>query len=233
MQGRRIALLLGASLALGLALWQLAGRGPGCPPEMALIPGGAFTVGQLQPSEPWHEPARDVQLASFCMDRYEHPNQAGREVTVDVSWTEAVALCQEQGKRLCSSAEWERACRGPQRWRYVYGDQRRAEACNAPLEEPDPSRRQPALVAGAYPDCVSQEGVYDLNGSVSEWVQDAWTGPRAQVDQRYPADETSRMLRGGTLWRRTHYGQDCTSRHGHPSSAKRGDDGLRCCKDTS
>ena len=190
-------------------------------------------MGLLRPSEPWHEPAYDVQLASFCMDRYEHPNLVGRDVTVDINWTQAQALCQGQAKRLCSSAEWERACRGPQRHRYAYGEQRQAQVCNTPLEDPDTSRAPMRILVGAYPDCASPEGVHDLNGSVSEWVQDPWSGPRSAVDQRFPEDEPSRTLRGGTLWRRTHYGQDCTSRHGHPISAKRGDDGLRCCGDAS
>ena len=93
-------------------------------------------------------------------------------------------------------------------------------------------RAQPSTKAGGWERCRTPEGVYDLNGSVSEWVADPWTGgpepfnPEARVDP-----ETWGTLRGGTMWSGTFYGQDCTSRHGHAGHFRNIDDGFRCCRD--
>lgn len=50
---------------------------------------------------------------SFCMDRYEAPNQRGTKPFVGVTEFEAEWYCQKSGKRLCSRDEWVRACLGP------------------------------------------------------------------------------------------------------------------------
>jgi len=240
-------------LVLGACLCEEPGRSeeqPPCPADMALIPGGERQVGVQEPSEPWHETARQVALAPFCMDLYEHPNQEGALPTVDVSWPQAGRLCQAQGKRLCNSAEWEFACRGEARRRFVYGDVRDERACNTPIHGSGPPDRAalPFARAGQLSRCVSAEGVYDLNGNVSEWVQDPWTGPHLslggmgpdgqvliQARQLSPEERAQdwRMLRGGTMWDGTFYGQDCTSRHGHPAVNAGPDDGLRCCRDVA
>jgi hypothetical protein len=39
-----------------------------------------------------------------------------------VSQIVATSACAESGKRLCTDAEWLRACRGPSMWTYPWGD---------------------------------------------------------------------------------------------------------------
>lgn len=89
----------------------------------------------------------------------------------------------------------------------------------------------PVAAAGASPRCVTPEGVYDLDGNVSEWVDQPWDGapePFARAGRVDP--ETWRTVRGGTMWSETFHGHDCTSAHGHIRSTFRGmDDGFRCC----
>ena len=204
--------------------------GPQCPDGMVGIPGGLTTIGSSPTTESWHQNAHTVSLDSYCIDAYEFPNQKGTLPKSQVTWTEAKALCEAQGKRLCTSQEWERACRGEDHTRYVYGNERKSEACNTPIKGGAPGGVTPLAPAGSHSECVSPEGVYDLNGNVSEWVVGQWDGPA-------PSDATSsegtwQVLRGGTMWSKTGYGQDCTSRHAHDGDSYRNiDDGFRCCQD--
>ena len=189
---------------------------------MVYIPGGAFLKGVEGERNPWEEPAERVKLSGFCIDVYEFPNVVGEMPRAKVSQNEAAMLCNEVGKRLCTGGEWERACRGEKRWRYSYGGTKDAERCNTPIEGNAPiiPGEPPLASIGSYPECVSPDGVHDLNGSLSEWVADPW-----------PGKEGWRTLRGGTMWNQTHYGQDCLSRHGHPRDGWRNeDDGFRCCR---
>ncbi len=72
-----------------------------------------------------------------------------------VSWSEARAYCAARRGRLPTEAEWERAAAGllPDHRPYAWGE-------SAPI--PDASA----------PADMTPEGVYDLAGSVAEWVED-------------------------------------------------------------
>ncbi len=129
----------------------------------------------------------------FCMDRFEYPNREGALPRVLVSWTHAKRLCEEAGKRLCTEAEFNFACEGPDMKPYVYGFVRDAGACNIdePFRPPDHRKRmleQEACdkdaackaelarldqrePAGSRERCVSDAGVFDLNGNVNEWIE--------------------------------------------------------------
>ena len=202
-----------------------------CPEGMVFISGGTFQSGVTTPIRPWHEESRSVVLESFCMDVYEYPNQLGELPMGRVTWNDAQAFCQQQDKRLCSSVEWERACRGKDGWQYSYGPTYQRSRCNTPITGGGPGKDPPPIApSGKYSQCVSPEGVYDLNGSLSEWVSDPWNDFSEPFNARAKVDpKTWRTLRGGTMWSNTFYGQDCTSRHGHISSWKNIDDGFRCC----
>ena len=205
----------------------------GCLEDQISIEGGTYVIGEEHPTQPWHQPAQEVELSPFCIDQYEYSDSPGGMPKADVTWDEAKASCEAIGKRLCTSYEWERACRGPERQRYSYGNERDAQKCNTPISGPGPgSKPAPIRPSGSYSECQSAEGVFDLNGSLSEWVSDPWTG---QPEPFNPSEtvnaETWRTLRGGTMWDKTFYGQDCTSRHGHQRSFKNMDDGFRCCRD--
>jgi formylglycine-generating enzyme required for sulfatase activity len=205
---------------------------PICPAGMVPIDGGRYTVGVEVVRHKWEAPASQVDISAFCIDRYEYPNQKGAMPKGGVTYGQAEALCAGEGKRLCLSAEWERACRGQERWRYSYGPTRDADACNTPIEGGGPGDEPPPIApSGSYGRCVTPEGVYDLNGSLSEWVSDPWSGFPEPFNRNAKVDPASwRTLRGGTMWSNTFYGQDCTSRHGHNKSRwKNMDDGFRCC----
>jgi len=221
--------LLCALLLVGCGRQQTAAS---CPEGMVLIPGGSFTAGVAEPLAGYEQPAHSVELEPYCIDVYEFPNQQGSLPVHSVSWDQAKSSCEALGKRLCAADEWERACRGPQGWRYAYGAERDQRACNTPwYPSPPPDLAPPYAPSGRYSRCVSPDGVYDLNGSLSEWVADPWDGSPSPVDQAAAPGTTLRTVRGGTMWLQTFYGQDCLSRHGHPPSGTYHDDGFRCCRD--
>src|SRR5512145_1239366 len=109
----------------------------------------------------------------------------------------ARTLCESAGKRLCSYAEWQTACRGARSSLFPYGSEYVAGRCNvwrnthparvlhgnASLGHLDPrlnlivEHETGALLrpTGSTPDCVSKfgnENIYDMVGNLDEWVED-------------------------------------------------------------
>lgn len=135
----------------------------------------------------------DVTPIRVCMDLYEAPNQRGARPIVMKNALEAAAYCEERGKRLCSEAEWEFACEGPEHLPYVYGWEVQVKVCNSdkpwkPFSEQ--ALRQGGMVAnaevsrlwqgegsGSRQQCVSKDGIFDLMGNVEEWVSSRATRP--------------------------------------------------------
>lgn len=130
---------------------------------------------------------------SFCMDRYEYPNQPGEMPWVLTSWIQARELCQKRGKRLCTEDEFNFACEGPEMLPHVYGHERDPTKCNIdkPYRQPDQSRQMRTYeqcpsnefcrtelarldqrhAIGSTHTCASWAGVIDMNGNVNEWVE--------------------------------------------------------------
>ena len=122
---------------------------------------------------------------TFCIDRFEYPNQAGVRPEVGMTYLEAKDSCEAQGKRLCTDHEWSLACEGTTRLPYPHGYARDANACNydKPYIIPDDNafardesrdaeierldQREPS---GERDQCVSPFGVHDMTGNVDEWV---------------------------------------------------------------
>jgi hypothetical protein len=145
----------------------------------------------------------------FCMDIYEasRPDATAQSAGTDnsyavsregvmpwshVSLAEAGAACAAAGKRLCTPAEWEQACRGPEDWQYSYGTDYDTEICNgidtfcncgpgSACENADPCPYPHCYwdcgapfhptPTGAFPDCYSAYGVYDITGNLWDTVQ--------------------------------------------------------------
>ncbi len=98
-------------------------------------------------------PAGMVSIGTFCIDRYEafleevdggawcpfvNPgtrrlrarSAAGAVPQGFINQVQAASACAESGKRLCTDAEWLRACRGPTNTTYPYGNTRLTGVCN-------------------------------------------------------------------------------------------------------
>jgi formylglycine-generating enzyme required for sulfatase activity len=114
-----------------------------------------------------------------------------------LSYHSAKRACERAGKRLCTEAEWERACRGQENRNFPYGDAFREPPCNvSQLQHPafvlhslsssghlDPrlnllvaGGEEPVLwLTGSSEQCKSRWGddaIYDMVGNLDEWVAD-------------------------------------------------------------
>jgi len=127
-----------------ILVWLLALFAPDCPLDMGVVGLG-------------------------CMDRYEAPNVAGKPPMVAQSAEDGASWCKARGKRLCAEWEWEWACNNA------------GEPCNNDkmwLEWDRKTVGTPSEIqrlwqgspSGAYPECRTPSGIYDLRGNVEEWV---------------------------------------------------------------
>lgn len=188
-----------------------------CADGMAAFPEASFIQGsnKLDPDRDITELlSRDVTVKSFCMDRFEYPNEEGSAPLTGVSFQQAVDACASEGKRLCTEPEWERACKGSAGSRYPYGDRFEAGVCNVGSND-EPGR--PAK-AGAFGRCGVEDGPRDLSGNVWEMTASPW-----------PDDPELRVIKGGSA-RLPAWGARCAYRDAI-GLAQAGDDvGFRCCK---
>ena len=113
-----------------------------------------------------------------------------------VSEVQAKDACARSGKRLCKADEWRKACMGPRKTTFGYGNARVGGRCNdhgvSPMisvmqlrvDQPrtwthdkmnDPRLNQaPNTLArtGEHASCTNGYGVYDMVGNLHEWVDD-------------------------------------------------------------
>ena len=166
----------------------------------------------------------------------------GRESrpAVQVAWDGARAYCQFRGKRLPTEAEWEYVARGTGNRRYPWGDD--PPKCDGVVF----GRESGPCVGGAQEasDVMTSlqdrtpDGIFDLAGNASEWVEDAFLLPY------YPpcgacdhpvfvvpagASDDLRVFRGSGWSNATHVR---TSRRGRWKREEGTDEiGFRCASD--
>jgi hypothetical protein len=156
-----------------------------------------------------------------------------------ISAKQAEGACRASGKRLCTPVEWRVACAGSQGTAFPYGPVRVSGACHdtgvspmltfhlatmkrgwGPAELNDPRNNQlegTVAKTGAFPDCKSDEGVYDMVGNLHEWTADP-----------------NGTFQGGYWLDTSEHGDGCAYRtiaHGyeyHDYST-----GFRCCADAA
>jgi len=153
---------------------------------------------------------------------------------VQVSWHDAMAYCKWTRKRLPTEAEWEKATRGTDDRRYPWGQEWDASKANG-----DMVARGPTLV-GSFPGGVSQYGVHDMAGNVSEWVADIFTesyyrnSPERNPDGPHPSFvefQIVRVIRGGS-WLNVPIYLRTMARFSLDPSVTLNVVGFRCAKDS-
>jgi formylglycine-generating enzyme required for sulfatase activity/class 3 adenylate cyclase len=188
-------------------------------PEMIAIRGGSFAMGSNDDST--ERPVHQVTIKPFSLGKYPVTVQEWNECAAakacgftatgkddapitNVSWTDAqqyvayLAQVTKKPYRLPSEAEWEYSARGGTQTKYWWGDKLQPSMAGC-KDCGDLAAEQPAKVGSFKPNPF---GLYDMGGSVDQWVEDCWhrtyQGAPADGSAWNSGDCASHVLRSGS-----------------------------------
>ena len=187
---------------------------------MVWVPPGLLVMGTPENAVPRlaeeELPGVEVPMTGFFIDRLPYPNEPGAIATTNVNRGEAQRLCAKLEKRLCTEAEWERACKGPAQDAYIGGTFLPA-TCGLGL----PVERASLQPRGALASCVSGFGVADLHGGAFEWTSSPWR--RSGVGEQGVARGGGAQSPAGEIVAR------CANGSPRPAELRAPTVGFRCC----
>jgi formylglycine-generating enzyme required for sulfatase activity len=226
-------------------------------PELIALPAGSFMMGSNS-DDPAERPVHHVSIgqpfaigkfevtveqwnacvdASACQRADIEGNNSKSAPVRNVSWDDAQVyvkwLAKMTGKnyRLPTEAEWEYAARAGTSTQYWWGNEMRkgyadCKDCGEPWSKESP------VNVGSF--AANPFGLFDMNGSVWEWVGDCWHSSYkgAPVDG-HVWDESgcpSRVIRGGSWPDGAAYMQSAT-RFKYSASVRQSQNGLRVARD--
>lgn len=183
-------------------------------------------------------PSDMVQVGASCVDRYEAPNVAGSKPLAFQTAPEGQAFCAARGKRLCTEAEWVRACEGATKRPYPYGATYVRGRCNddktwispswstlgtypSDAAKKEAARLYQADPSGSRAGCASEDGVMDLTGNVAEWVV-----------RSFPTSTGYEHVMKGCYWSGCYGGSNPSCKFvnpAHPGTFRTYEAGFRCC----
>jgi formylglycine-generating enzyme required for sulfatase activity len=162
-----------------------------------------------------------------------NPLFSKRPVTY-VTWYGADSFCKTLGRRLPTEAEWERAARDPDKRIYPWGND--WDPANPKARTSSPKNEGGPDVVDAFPAGKSTDGIYNLAGNVSEWVNDWYESgyyktlaPNA-IDPQGPEASSvgHKVVRGGDWDAKPFFARTVHRRDYDPLYADSGTIGFRC-----
>jgi formylglycine-generating enzyme required for sulfatase activity len=215
--------------------------------EMVLVPVGCFMMGNIE-GELDEQPIQRICIEQpFWLDKYEVSNsqfaqfegQASHEGTwtednyprENIYWFEARNYCRSRRGRLPTEAEWEYAARGPDNWKYPWGDNYDGRLANdANNVDEDEFNRIVAPVT-LFENGASWVGAYQLSGNVWEWVSSIYAPYPYDAERETNLDAISaRVIRGGSYQFDRFAGRTSDRKDNAPNQI-RSDIGFRCVRD--
>jgi len=191
--------------------------------EMVFVPAGEFIMGTNDTSSKGY-PEHKVNLKAFLIDKFEVTNYEFLEFAIKnkyagegaktgqdwrllatpdkalvpvvyITWNDANAYCKAAGKRLPTEEEWEKAARGPNGFKYPWGN-------DEPTSELAVMNGNSTMPVCSKSKGNTAQGLCDMSGNVWQWVQDMYQDSYKGV----PADGSAfegtgsfRVIRGGSF----------------------------------
>lgn len=166
--------------------------------EMIYIPGGTFQMGDndqsegLSISKPVHPvslspywmsktPITVAQFRAFDTDTNHQYDWNGNtpkwgwsdnDPMVNVTWEDSKAFCRWAGGDLPTEAQWERAARGTDNFKYPWGDRWDETKCWHSSKSMWGDARRPLPVGHFDHSYETFEGLQDMSGNVWQWCKD-------------------------------------------------------------
>jgi sugar/nucleoside kinase (ribokinase family) len=225
--------------------------------EMVLVPRGRFTLGNDGGQRGDEQPAHEVDLPAFYIDRtpvtigeYMHfvqatghrpprlfppsprPPDYERHPVTGVSWHDARAYAAWAGKRLPNEAEWEKAAAWDpatnSKRRYPWGDEWDPRRCNSVAAD----IHHTTPVGMFSPQGDSPCGAADMAGNVFEWTSSLdWNYPFRLGDGRDDLEQFGTRARRGGAVTAPELVMRTTTRQLSPPDGMFLADGFRCAVD--
>ena len=222
--------------------------------DMVLIPAGEFSVGtddRDSARAPLEVPEHTSEVDAYQIDAYEVTNgqwikfltegdyspegnwrplySIGKEdnPVTNVTLDDATAYCEWAGGRLPTEEEWEKAARGPEGFKYPWGDVFASPNCNCA----EMGTRNIIEVGSVAAD-KSPYGVYDMMGNATEWTSDKLTPYAGSPDPRNEAFTKGMMVVRGGSYAMKGSTMSLVTRSGYYAKSQYGI-GFRCVKDAA
>jgi formylglycine-generating enzyme required for sulfatase activity len=233
-------------------------------PRMVVVPAGEFTMGSHPSEGGAEAQHRVTIATPFAVSKFEitfeewdacvmdggcsgyRPDDEGwgrgEHPVINISWEDGQAyaswLSNKTGKpyRLLSESEWEYAARAGTTTRFGQGDRISPDQANydGSIDGSGPSQvnRQRTMPVGSF--AANGFGLHDMQGNVSEWVEDCW---RDEYAAKLPLDGSAwlegncngRVVRGGS-WEDSQVELRSAARTGGNKDDRFYTDGLRIAR---
>jgi len=160
-------------------------------------------------------PKQSIEIKGFYLDIYEvtfrqfkkfldatkHPLPAAWQKKINykplmnypvtgITWKDAESFAKWAGKRLPTEMEWERAARGPEGIRYVFGN--KFDSKKAGLEH------KGMIPVNEIKNDRNAFGLIGMNGNVSEWTSSWYKPYKGNKEREDGFGEKYKVFKGGT-----------------------------------